>query len=305
MFILDWLLSHEAETREISSLDEWMERYWETVSGWNEPIDRAMAGGFTSDRAGYAFAAGYEAALTRLVPSLPGRTIVSISITEEKGGHPGMIKSTLRKAAGESGWMLNGSKRFTTLAGAADLFLVAASTGTTTDNKNIIRLVRVKRNAPGIEIAPMPGLPFVPEIGHGALTFNDVSVADSDMLPGDGYTEYIRPFRTVEDVHVSAAIAAFVLRIACLYQWPTGFREQLAGLLAGMRSLALEDPASPGVHIALGGLGAQMSVLFESAAVFWEKTDATTRSRWERDRVLLGVAEKSRVSRLARAWTRF
>ena len=60
MIVLDWLLSHQQriDTKEISSLDEWKKKYWESVSGWKEPIDRAMAGGFLSDRAGYAFAAG-------------------------------------------------------------------------------------------------------------------------------------------------------------------------------------------------------------------------------------------------------
>ena len=208
MIVLDWLLSHQhsIDTKEISSLDEWKDNYWESVSDWNEPIDRAIAGGFLSDRVGYAFAAGYEAALMRLVPSLPQRSIVSICVTEEKGGHPGMIKSKLQKAPGENTWVLNGSKKFITLAGAADLFLVAAitgtvatTTGTAPDKKNIIRLVQVERNSPGIELTPMPDLAFVPEINHGALTFHNVQVNNSCLLPGDGYADYVRPFRTIED----------------------------------------------------------------------------------------------------------
>jgi hypothetical protein len=307
MIILDWLLLHQQriDTKEISSLYEWKNNYWESVSGWNEPIDRAVAGGFLSDRVGYAFAAGYEAALMRLVPSLPERSIVSICITEEKGGHPGMIKSNLQGAPGQNTWVLNGSKKFITLAGVADLFLVAATIGTAQDKKNIIRLVQVERNSPGIEITPMHDLAFVPEISHGVLTFHDVLVNNSCLLPGDGYADYIRPFRTIEDLHVSAAITGYMFRIACLHQWPRSIKELIASLLAGTRSLALEDPASPGVHIALGGLGAQMSSVFESAAEYWEKTDETTRSRWERDRAILGVAEKSRAIRLEKAWMRF
>jgi acyl-CoA dehydrogenase len=307
MNVLDWLLSHhrKIDAKEISSLGEWKDIFFRNVSGWNEPIDRAVIGGFFSDRAGYAFAAGYEAALMKLAPTLPERSIVSLCVTEEQGGHPGMIKSTLQKAGADGPWTLNGSKKFITLADEADMFLVAASTGTSPNNKNVIRIARVERNAPGIEVARMPDLAFVPEIGHGIVRMHEVTVEDSRLLPGDGYTKYIKPFRTIEDLHVSAAIEGYIFRVAGLYQWPHRIMEQIAGLLAGTRALAREDPSSPGVHVALGGLRAHMLSVFESTGKYWKMTDAATRSNWERDGALLGVAEKSRIRRLEKAWEQF
>ncbi len=307
MNVLDWLLSHHRtiEAQEISSLPEWREIFFGNVSGWREPIDRAIIGGFLSDRIGYAFAAGYEAALMRLAPSLPEGTIASFCVTEEQGGHPRAIKSTIEKTGKDGQLVLNGSKKFLTLAGEADILLVAASTGTSPDNRNMLCIAQVDRNAPGIETTRMPDLAFVPEIGHWTMRMHEVWVDDSRILPGDGYANYIKPFRTIEDLHVTAAIEGYLFRVAGLYQWPHRIMELIAGLLAGTRALALEDPSSPGGHIALGGLRAQMNSLFESADAYWNLTDEQTRSNWERDKSLLGIAEKSRSRRLEKAWLSF
>lgn len=35
--------------------------------------------------------------------------------------------------------------------------------------------------------------------------------AFAEVLPGDGYDDYIKPFRTLEDVHVHLALGAFLL----------------------------------------------------------------------------------------------
>jgi acyl-CoA dehydrogenase len=307
MNVLEWLLSQggRIDSGGMTSIDQWEDVFFKSVSDWSEPVDKAVIGGFLSDRAGYAFAAGYESALMRLVPSLPERTIVSFSVTEERGGHPAAIESTLKKAPDGKSWILDGRKKFATLAGKAQVFLVAASTGTSPDKKNRIRMARIDRDAPGTEIILMSNLPFIPEISHGELTFKGVHVKDSEIFPNDGYADYIKPFRTIEDVHVSAAIAGYIFRVASQYRWPQSFREQALVLLAGLRTLALEDPKSPAVHIALGGLRTQMSSLFENAAAFWKNTDTETRTRWERDKAVLSVGGKARVRRLEKAWSHY
>ena len=307
MKILNWLLSlqERIDAKEISTFAEWRDIFLHSASVWSDPIERAIAGGFLSDRAGYAFAAGYESALTRLVPSLPPERIVSFCVTEEKGGHPAAIRSILQKAQEEKTWLLNGSKKFATLAPEAGLFLVAASAGTSPDKKNIIRMVLVDRSAPGIGIVPMADLPFVPEIPHGALTFQDVPVHEQDILPDDGYVAYIKPFRTIEDLHVQAAVMGFIFRVACAYRWPQSIKELVISLLVCMHALAGEDPRAPWVHIALGGLNRHVSSLYESAAPYWDRSDDATRMRWNRDKPLLAVAEKSRARRLEKAWLHY
>jgi acyl-CoA dehydrogenase len=309
MNILTWLISkiNGIDPSELRTLAEWKTRFDAATDGWDDPADRAVIGGFIADRTAYAFAAGYESALRRLVPALPARAIVSFCVTEEKGGHPSSVKSTLRRTDDGAArpWVLNGGKKFITMACEAELLLVAASAGASPDGRNMIRMALVRRQEPGIAIQVMSGLPFVPEISHGTMTFTDVRLGDGDILPGDGYRDYIRPFRTVEDLHVFAAVAGFLFRVACLSEWPRAVIEQTASLIACTRALAAEDPSSPATHIALGGLHAQFSALLESTAPLWGRADEKTRICWERDRALLRVAESARVKRLDTAWSSF
>ncbi len=305
--IIDWLLSNRRsiDDREIETLAAFKLLYDTAAASWDDPADRAIIGGFVADRVSYSFAAGYESALRRLVPSLPPRAIVSFCVTEELGAHPASIRSTLRKAPPAATWSLNGSKKFITMADSADLILAAASTGTASDGKNMIRIALVARTDPGIEIAPMAGLPYIPEIHHGAVAFREVQVEDSDILPGDGYRDYIRPFRTIEDLYVFAAIGGHLFRIACRYGWPEPISERILSILVCARALALDDPSAPAVHIALGGLHAQIIALFEAIEPHWESVDVRISERWQRDRPLLVIAGKARERRLERAWSRY
>src|SRR4029079_2530372 len=101
---------------------------------------------------------------------------------------------------------------------------------------------------------PMPEPPFTPEITHDEIELDNVQVRDEDLLPGDGFDLYVRPFRTIEDVHVSAALFAYLIREARHHALPRSLAERLAGLLVGLRALSSEPPSAPEVHIALAGL---------------------------------------------------
>ncbi len=304
--ILEKLLSGGGgvETAEQGSLSEWMQRFEAGTEGWEESVDRALLGGNMSDRLAYAFAAGYECALRRLVPALPPGTIVSFCVTEEKGGHPSSIATALTRDGESPGktWMLDGKKRFATMAPDAGLLLVAASTGITPEGRNMIRMVLVDRPSPGLAVTPMEGIPFIPEVSHGTVEFSKVRIDDARLLPGDGYADYIRPFRTIEDLHVQAAVLGHLLRIAGRYGWPREVIERLAGLVVCVRTLARDDPGAPSIHIAIAGTLTLAGSLIRDIEPLWDRTDEATKVRWVRDRALLGVAEKARNMRIETAW---
>ncbi len=97
--VIGWLMDNARNiSRErITSLAEFKTLLDEKTRPFSLPMDRAVAGGFLADRIGYAFAAGYEAALRRLAPDLPEGPIVSLCITEKEGAHPRAIKARLDK----------------------------------------------------------------------------------------------------------------------------------------------------------------------------------------------------------------
>ena len=303
--VIDWLIDNAKNVpqQEIASLAAFKAVYDEGARSFDLPIDRAVAGGFLADRAAYAFAAGYESALRRLVPNLPDGPIVSLCVTEAGGAHPRGIKTHLVKDP-SGGGTLTGQKSFITAALEAEIMLVAASAGIGGDGKNLIRMVTVARNAAGVTVTPMPDLPFVPEISHGTVSFSAVPVHDRDILPGDGYIDYIKPFRTIEDIHVIGAVMGYLVRAALLFSWPREVCQRLLAQISAIAALAAADPLSPGTHLALAGLVDCFNRLIADIEQLWDRADAGTRERWTRDRGLLGVAEKARTARLSAAWSR-
>jgi acyl-CoA dehydrogenase len=308
--VLDWLLSTRGEPIEtrLPSLNDWKKLFVQYSSNWEEPIDCAIMGGFIGDRTAYAFASGYKTALYCLMPSLPLDQIVALCVTEEGGAHPRAIHAKLEEVAGHSDsgsrWRMSGIKRFATMADEADLFMVAASMGIDSEGKNHIRLVLIERDAKGITVEPMDDIPFIKEISHGVIRLENVEVEESQLLPGDGYERYIKPFRTIEDLHVLAAILGYLFRVASLYDWPRSCTEQMLSLLVSVRALALADPAAPEVHIAIGGFQKQMDDFLITVEPYWSQTDEETRAGWERDSALMQVAGgDARAKRLERAWT--
>jgi len=309
--IIDWLLRHSVSTQPVhpSSVREWKSIYDNEMGQWPETADRAVAAGFLADRVAYAFAGGYHSALQRLIPSIPVNAFPALCVSEKGGGHPGMIKTRLEKKypveSGKPSWKLSGIKQFVTGAAEADLYLVAASTGAGEDGRNNIRLVQLRAGDPGATVEQLPALSFIPEIGHGVLQLKDVDIQETQFLPGDGYTEYVKPFRTMEDLHISAAILGYLFRTATRFDWPLSQKEQILGLFVAMRALTMDDPSAPGVHIALGGIYQLMDHLMTALEPSWESVDAGERKAWERDKTLMSFSKAVKTKRLASAWAQY
>jgi acyl-CoA dehydrogenase len=304
--LIDWLMDNARgiSREQVASLGAFKTLFDEKTRPFSLPIDRAVAGGFLADRVAYAFAAGYEAALRRLVPGLPDGPIVSLCITEQEGGHPRAIRTRLEEDP-SGGFSLTGQKSFITAALEAEILMVAASTGTDSEGRNRIRMVLVERGRKGVAVTPMPDLPFVPEISHGIVSLAGVRIDGRDILPGDGYADYIKPFRTIEDIHVLGAVVGYLVREALIFSWPRETCQEMLALIVAAQALAAADPLSPATHLALAGFTGCFDRFLEDIGPFWDRTDADTKAWWTRDRYLLGVAQKARQARLAAAWGRY
>jgi alkylation response protein AidB-like acyl-CoA dehydrogenase len=295
------LLAAPREAPACNSVAQWWQRHRAIALDHDATIDQAIAGGFHADRTGWAFASAYQAALRALFPGLPEDSICALCVTEADGNTPRAIRSTLQRA--EGGWRLDGAKRWTTLGPDGALFLVAARDAEIAGERPALRVARVDSNAGGVHIDTMPPTKFVPEVPHARLRFEDVRLRDDALLPGDGYDAYVKPFRTVEDLHVHAAVIAYLLREALHRSWPKAWIERAAAHLHSMRALAAEDAALPATHIALAGALHTGDTLRTDADAHWQGGPADEASaRWQRDRELLKVASTARAKRTERAW---
>jgi len=298
--VLSFLLEHDPEEIAIDSpraCFDMLESLDATLATSARSIDRAAAGGFRADRLGYAFLAGYRAALMRLDPSLK-RT--SLCATEEGGAHPRAIQTRL--VAHEGAFRLTGKKTFATLASEATALLVVASVFTEDGARNHLRVVRVPVTRNGLVIRDRPPLPFAPEIPHAQVVCDDVRVESPELLDGDGYADVLKPFRTFEDMHVTVAWLAYVVRLVRKHAGPHRLAEEALAAIAALGALSERDPLAPTTHVALAGVLTQAAALVHE----WDLTecDETTRSRWQRDIPLLEVATTVRNLRLEAGWAK-
>lgn len=256
-----------------------------------EPRDLALALGIRADRLAYAFAGGYLAALAALFPPERELRPGALCATEAGGVHPSAIQT--RFANGR----VTGDKTFVTLAHHAEVLYVLAREGERSDGRAQLALVKVEAKGSGVEVNALPELPFVPEIGHAAVRLDD---APALRLDGDGWSDYVRPFRTVEDAHVHLAYLAWQLGNLRRWDADEALIEEGLGIVGALRDVAIADPARAETHLALAAVIKATATFSE--AVDWSLAPAVEAQRWQRDATLLRVASKAREKRRLRAW---
>lgn len=254
-----------------------------------DSIQRAILGGAVTDRLGLAFIAGYSAAITVLDPTIT--ELGALCATEAGGGHPRAILTTLNDG------VLNGTKGFVSGGRLAKQLLVVAKVGDV-DGRPALKVARIRADAPGVEHADGLELDFIPEVPHGSVVFTNARV--DAVLEGDGYERYLKPFRTIEDLHVFGAVLGCLVhngRSALARETVESLLAQLAAIV----TLARQDARDIGTHIALAGVIASSRLLVDSLDL--KVFDAEFRTRFERDRKLLSIASKVREARRTKAWS--
>ena len=289
----------------LDSVDRWWPGWAALAAQQSSPMAQALRGGYAADRVGWAFAAGYQSALRALVPSLPVQALAAFCVTEEGGNRPRDIRTLITPGAG-GGFTVSGAKRWTTLGPQGTLLLVTGRlAGAATDERPALKVALVRADQPGVTIVPMPETAFVPEVPHARIHLQDVAIDAASLLPGDGYDTYVKPFRTLEDIHVTAAVLAYLLREARARGWSADLRERLAATVATLASVASSDHSDPATHVVLAGALHWAAALYREAGALWATTPEDPASRrWLRDAPLFAVAAGARQQRAARAWER-
>ena len=298
-------LETSPQSRALAEVADWWQVWQSLDLPGAGPAALAIAGGFAADRVGWAFASGYQAALRALVPELPHDTMAALCVTEAEGNRPRHIRTTIVPQP-DGALRIDGAKRWTTLGPAGTLLLVVGALPEPDDaNRPVLRLARVPVPTPGLVLQPMPPTRFVPEVPHAQLQMHDVRVDAGALLPHDGYDAYVKPFRTIEDVHVTLAVLAYLLREGRARRWPAAFHEELVAALGLLSQLAGEESSAASTHIALAGALRIAHRLYANALPLWATAgDDPAAQRWQRDAALFEVAGSAREQRAERAWQR-
>lgn len=287
-------------------LSSWCEQWRRLAAERHNPLGLALRGGFAADRVGWAFAAGYQSALRQLIQVNGGtvgdQELLAMCATEADGNRPRDIGTRIVDN-GPGGITVTGRKTWTTLGSACTGLLVVGRVDPGGEgDRPAIKIARIDTHAQGVSLVEKPPLEFVPEVPHVAAVF-DGAKAEA-LLPGDGYSDFVKPFRTVEDTFIALAVQAWLLREGRARQWPASFLEGVVASLAGLGAVAAQPPAAPTTHIALTGALARANELYQQADQLWAGEQDAAAERWRRDRPLFQVAGKPRALRAQRAWER-
>jgi len=298
-------LAHPAPVAEMASVGDVFAAIEGDPHAFARAIDVAIFHAGRVDRLGYAFAAGYVAATRTLLSMLrpavdDAKMRISLGATEEGGAHPRAIRTALTSSA-DGGTRLTGNKLWCTLASSATHLLIIATEGEL-DGRPRLRAALVPRERQGLSIIEMPETPFCPEIRHARIEMASVAVEPGELIAGDAFAGILKPFRTVEDLCVQAALLAWLAATSRRLAFDTMLTARCLALLSAIRELASLPPTSAAVHIALGGVLRESAELLVAFDAGWAVAPQAERERFARDRPLLQIAARVRDERLRRAW---
>jgi alkylation response protein AidB-like acyl-CoA dehydrogenase len=129
--------------------------------------------------------AGSEEQQERWLPRLAsGEWLAAYALTESGSGSDSAAMRTTARRDGDA-YVLDGSKRFITNAGVADLYTVFAKTDPEAGHAGISAFV-VERDAPGFEVARLEPKLGISGSTTGELTFDSVRVPAENLLGEEG-----------------------------------------------------------------------------------------------------------------------
>ena len=296
--VLDVLFRDAEAPPKASLLDVWGAYRSERATGL-KPFEAAVRVAATVDRLGFAFAVAYPAALEQMVTGVDFPC--ALCVTEAQGNGPRAIETSLDRSGDH--YELRGTKTFVTFGNLAETLLIVARAGVKPDGRPDLVVVQIPATRDGVELQELPATPFVPEVPHTSVRLDGVVVLEGERLPGDGYLDYVKPFRTIEDIHVVGATLGYLLGLARRTRASATLIAELSSDLVALELLRDGLPLDPRVHIALHGVYQRVTRLVgsEDFARVLECTPDDERDRWERDRALLRVASKAREARFERA----
>lgn len=254
------------------------------------PFELAVAGARLMATPGLAFLVGYQAALRVLWPSAP-QGLGALCATEQRSLRPADMQTRLNDLR------LSGRKDFVTAGDAAEWLLIAARNEAPGEAPRL-KLAVAYPGEPGVTLEKLPAIALMPDISHGRVLLDD---ALCELLAGDGWDAYVKPFRTLEDLYVLSAMTAWLYGVGQECEWPQALLLRLLALLAGCAEVSRHNPSSTAGHVLLGGLFAQFHGLDGELNEALAAGPASWRQMWSRDRAVMEMAAGARAKRLAKA----
>ncbi|WP_396587276.1 acyl-CoA dehydrogenase family protein [Bermanella sp. R86510] len=247
---------------------------------------------FRTQNLSQAFALGYHYAIQQLAPNLPTSQWAAMCVTEPTGQHP----KELRTLVTEQG-VVNGYKSFITHGSKAGLLIVIARLPESEiDIKSQLRAVLVVTQENGPSFKRNAPLGILPDVYHGEASFENVQ---GKLMPGDGHSDYSKPFRLIEDQCMVLSFTSHVLSKAHQLNLSQSLQGQCLALLRDMYEVKVNLDAVETISLNDKHQRFQkIAKLFESEL---DKNSAYGK-QWCVDKKIFELADSARQARLNKAW---
>lgn len=260
----------------------------------------AVDAGLVAGQLAFCFAGGYQAALRRMLPALPDNAFAALLLSEGKRQRPDELLTTLTPL-GDGRYRLDGDKSYVTGGDAADPLLVVARHGVAPDGRVQTALVILPPTLPGISCVDRTDVGFLAALPHGRAKFAGVVVEAAMIARGDGWIDYARPFRTLEDVHVSAAVAAYLLVNSLRRGFPDALSAALFSCLVRLGDCAQRAATDPVGHLLLAGAERELQQAAAQVNDLVAGQDDEFVRDWRANHLLVALAAPARMARLGKA----
>ncbi len=266
---------------------------WLATPAAEPPVTRAVQAAGTATTLGGAFAVAIQAALSHALPGSCHGRLGAVAVSEDGGSSPNRLAATVSLMQGKH--RLTGAKAFVTLGSLAPLLFVVAADASAASVRGALRVCIVEADATGVERTRLPSSEMAPDLPHARITFDRSPVRE--LIAGDAYEHFMKPFRLLEDLYASLCALAFLLALKDFDARLEAHEAHAA--LARLVALMRLELRSPGSHL-------RAEAALEAADRVFDMTDGwfascAQRAAWQRDRPLLRVGSAARKRRAERA----
>lgn len=230
--------------------------------------------GAQADDIGTAFVLAYQLAVRYLDRNLKAAELAAFCVSET-----GLRFLSQMSCQLEQGY-LSGSKSHVMLMQPIELdwlYVLARQQGE-------LVLVKVSAQADGIHPQAPLAQPFVPQVRHCPVRFEQVPV-EADFCLADAHNTVNKPFRYWEDVHVTLALAGWMHN-----------RVADSPMLVSASQALIEHFDRHPQHYDLAGLDTLEQCLEQLVAAAKNLQSATDQQQWQRDQALMLLSAKARTA---------
>ncbi len=205
------------QSKSIEDQTLWVKSLFSLFANTQEcSFEQTFLAGVASESSSSAFWAGYQVAIQRLFGPQLKDEIASFVVNEKKSFKPKNWSTSLVQTEGSDELLLSGNKDFVTAVDQIDVLLIGANTVELSNESNTVghsKVCKLGVEVEGLSFFEFSGLPVFKELKKSRVEIKTTEVHADSIFVGDGYDNYIKPFRIIEDFYITSVLLGYVIRL--------------------------------------------------------------------------------------------